>query len=85
MPVTSGAAHDQGDHRPEGRALIACWLSQITSRDVLNYASPVALASIAAGIRWPETAATGAFSTGPVVSTVAGIAVALSWNGPLGR
>jgi hypothetical protein len=63
------------DHgrRPLRWALAALCLTQVTSWGVLYYAFPVALAGIAADTGWPGTALTVAFSTGLVVSAVAGV------------
>lgn len=58
-----------------GRALAGLCLTQIVSWGVLYYAFPVALAAIAADTGWSETVATAAFSTGLLVSAVAGIPV----------
>jgi MFS family permease len=59
-------------------------LTQIVSWGVLYYAFPVALAAIAADTGWSETVATAAFSTGLLVSAVAGIPVGrlLDRHGP---
>ncbi len=61
--------------RRRGRALAGLCLTQIVSWGVLYYAFPVALADIAADTGWSETVATAAFSTGLLVSAVAGIPV----------
>lgn len=61
--------------RRRGRALAGLCLTQIVSWGVLYYAFPVALATVAADTGWSETTATAAFSTGLLVSAVAGIPV----------
>ena len=58
-----------------GQALAGLCLTQVVGWGVLYYAFPVALAAIAADTGWSETAATAAFSTGLLVSAVAGIPV----------
>jgi MFS family permease len=67
-----------------GRALAGLCLTQVVGWGVLYYAFPVALAAIAADTGWSETGATKAFSTGLLVSAVAGIPVGrlLDRHGP---
>ena len=67
-----------------GRALAGLCLTQVVGWGVLYYAFPVALAAIAADTGWSETVATTAFSTGLLVSAVAGILVGrlLDRHGP---
>jgi MFS family permease len=68
----SAGATDQGRR---GRVLAGLFLTQVVSWGVLYYAFPVALAVIAADTGWSDTTATAAFSTGLLVSAVAGIPV----------
>lgn len=58
-----------------GRALGALCVTEIVSWGTLYYAFPVLLGPISAQTGWSATATVGAFSTGAVVSAVAGIAV----------
>ncbi len=60
------------------RVLAVLCVTQIVSWGVLYYAFPVLAPSIAADTGWPVSAATAAFSTGLVVSALAGI-----WTGRL--
>ncbi|NMO92589.1 MFS transporter [Actinomycetospora sp. TBRC 11914] len=58
-----------------GRALAALCVTEITSWGSLYYAFPVLLGPISAQTGWSATATVGAFSTGAVVSALAGIGV----------
>lgn len=58
-----------------GRALAALCVTEVTSWGTLYYAFPVLLGPITAETGWSATATVGAFSTGAVVSAVAGIGV----------
>ena len=55
------------------RALAALCITQMTSFGVLYYAFPVILPDLTAETGWPTGIATAAFSTGLVVSAVAGM------------
>jgi MFS family permease len=58
-----------------GRALAALCVTEITSWGSLYYAFPVLLGPITVATGWSATATVGAFSTGAVVSALAGLAV----------
>lgn len=81
---TPATDQGRGDRDGRGRALAGLCLTQIIGWGVLYYAFPVALAAIAADTGWSETAATAAFSTGLLVSAVAGIPIGrlLDLRGP---
>jgi MFS family permease len=57
------------------RALVALCVTEITSWGVLYYAFPVMLARLTHATGWPTRVALGAFSTGLVVSALAGVLV----------
>lgn len=63
------------DRRPLQRALVALCVTQITSWGILYYALPVALAAVTADTGWTPTTVTAAFSTGLIVSAIAGVPV----------
>lgn len=60
---------------PSWWPLAALCVTEVVSWGVLYYAFPVALASITADTGWSNTATTGAFSAGLVVSAVVGVPV----------
>jgi predicted MFS family arabinose efflux permease len=60
---------------PPRRALIALCVTEITSWGVLYYAFPVMLSSLTRDTGWSTATAMAAFSTGAVVSALAGILV----------
>lgn len=57
------------------RALVALCVTEITSWGVLYYAFPVMLSSLTRDTGWSTATAMGAFSTGAIVSAVAGVGV----------
>lgn len=70
-PRPGASAPHARERRPA--ALAALCVTQITSWGVLYYAFPVALASVTADTGWTSTQATAAYSTGLVVSALAGV------------
>lgn len=73
----AGSTSPAGEVRPLQlrRALIALCITEITSWGVLYYAFPVMLPALTHATGWPAAAAMGAFSTGLVVSALAGVPV----------
>jgi MFS family permease len=73
--VPSAGVRADGDAFPGWRIVAVLALGQIVSWGVLYYAFPVALVTITDDTGWSETATTGAFTGGLVVSALAGIPV----------
>lgn len=82
MPPTTAAVH-QAAPGPR-RALAALCVTEITSWGVLYYAFPTMLDRLTRATGWSTAAAMSAFSTGLVVSALAGVAVGrlLERHGP---
>jgi MFS family permease len=72
-PDTTAAASRR--RPPLRRALIALCVTEITSWGVLYYAFPVMLSSLTNDTGWSTATAMAAFSTGAVISALAGVPV----------
>lgn len=70
-----GATAHARERRSLRRALVALCITEITSWGVLYYAFPVILVSLTRDTGWSTATAMGAFSTGALVSALAGIGV----------
>jgi MFS family permease len=86
-PLSSGAvpqAEVAGPQPGARRALIALCVSEITSWGALYYAFPVVLADLTRTSGWSPQQTTAAFSTGLVISALAGVPVGrlLDRHGP---